>query len=92
VSALVERNRRLDAIKPDRTGQRQSWLPRYHAMKPAAAITLRNADRSSCLPRETLDFLHDKRSVRSIRLQQALGLAVLHDLSILQDDDPVKIP
>jgi hypothetical protein len=49
-------------------------------------------DRLSCLPRETLDLLRDKRSVWPIRLQQALGLAVLHNLSILQDEDSVKIP
>jgi hypothetical protein len=49
-------------------------------------------DRLSCLPRETFDFLHDERSVRPIHLQQALGLAVLHNLSILQDKDSIKIP
>jgi hypothetical protein len=44
------------------------------------------------LPRETFDFLHDKRSVRPIDLQQVLGLAVLHDPPHFQEDDPIEIP
>ena len=93
VSALVESNGLLDAIKPDRTGRRQLRFPRYHAMKPAVAssITLRIADRSRSLPGETFDFLHDKRSIRPVHLQQVLRFAILHDRAASQDDDPIEI-
>ena len=44
------------------------------------------------MPGETFDFLHDKRSVRPVDLQESLGFAVLHDLSPFQEDDPIEIP
>ena len=93
MSALVESNGLLDAIKPDRTGRRHSRLPRYHAMEPAvtSSITLRSADRSRSLPGQTFDFLHDKRSIRPVHLQQGLWFAILHDRAASEDDDPIEV-
>ena len=62
-------------------------------MKPAVAssITLRGAGRSRSLPGETFDFLHDKRSIRPVHLQQGLWFAILHDRAVSHDDDPIEI-
>ena len=62
-------------------------------MKPAAAssITLPSADRSRSLPRETLDFLHNKGSIRAVHSQQVLRFAVLYDRAVSQDEDPIEI-
>ena len=62
-------------------------------MKPAAAssITLPSADRSRSLPRETLDFLHNKSSIRAVHSQQVLRFAILYDRAVSQDEDPIEI-
>ena len=62
-------------------------------MKPAVAssITLRRADRSRSVPGQTFDFLHNKRSIRPVHLQQGLRFAILHDRAASQDDDPIEI-
>jgi hypothetical protein len=64
-------------------------------MKPAPAAasstTLRSADRSRSLPGETFDFLHDKRPIRPVHLQQVLRLAILHNRAASKDDDPIEI-
>ena len=59
-----------------------------NAMKPAVASS---ADRSRSLPGETFDFLHDKRSIRPVHLQQGLWFAILHDRAASQDDDPIEV-
>ena len=82
----AEGNEPLDAIK------RAVTLPRCRG-KPvtSSSIAQRGPRRLGRVPRETFDFLHDKRSVGPIDLQQALGLAVLHDLSPFQEHDAIEI-
>jgi hypothetical protein len=82
----AEGNARLDAIK------RAVTLPRCCG-KPvtSSSIASRGPRRLGRVPRETFDFLHDERSIWPIDLQQALGLAVLHDLSPFQQHDAIEI-
>ena len=82
-----------NVITQQRAARRAADPP--SAAQPADPSALRAASqrrRSRRFPRETFDFLHDKSSVRPVHLQQVLGLAVLHNLSVLQDNDPVKTP
>ena len=57
----------------------------------ASSITLRSADRSRGLPGETFDFLHHKRSIWPVHLQQVLWFAILNDRAASQDDEPIEI-
>jgi hypothetical protein len=50
VSALVERNGRLDAIKPDRTGRRQSRFPRCPRNEASGSVLDHVAQRRSLKP------------------------------------------
>jgi hypothetical protein len=84
--AFVERNARLNPIKSVELTGSSPRLPQYHATEPGAA-----RGRLRRLPRETFDFLGDKRSVRAVHLQEALGFTVLYDLSPFQEGDPIEI-